>query len=151
MFLNALQQQKGTKWNNPLNYCIFKKNHHLIVQTVCARPSLASWSIFSACSCCAWNLAVLKEVPHCLPQTSFRSTKSTLPLPALGFKAQLPSLQTSGCSAATSVFVHGEVEENHLPDLPPPSSAHFFVSAAKKVVNPERGGPLLFRPCWNRV
>lgn len=126
MFLNTLQQQQETKWNNPLNYCIFKKNHHLVIQTVCAKPSLASWSIFSPSSCCAWNLAVLKELPCCLPQTSFRSTESTLHLPALGFKAQLPALQTSDCSAAKSVFVHGEVKENHLPDLPPPSPALFL-------------------------
>lgn len=151
MFLNTLQQQKGTKRNNPLNDCIFKKNHHLVVQTVCARPSLASRAIFSPCSCCVWNLAVLKEVPHCLPQTSFWFTKSTLTLPALGLKAQLPSPQTSDCSATTGVFVHGEVEENRLPDFPLPSSALFFLSAMKKLVNPRRGGVLFFRPCWNRV
>lgn len=106
MFLNILQQHKETKWNNPLNYCIFKKNHHLIVQMVCARASLASCSIFSSSSCCRWNLAVSKELPLCLPQTSFWSTNGTLSLPAWGFKAQLTHLEISVCSATTSVFVH---------------------------------------------
>lgn len=146
MLLNALQQQEETKWNNPLNYCIFKKNHHLVVQTVCARPSLASWAIFSPCSCCAWNLAVLKEVPRCLPQALFWSTKSTLPLPALGFKAQLPSLQTSDCSV---YFFMRKWRKNTCQI----SLLHhqFFFFYLPWLVNPTRGGVLLFRPCWNSL
>lgn len=105
MFLNTSQQQKETKWNNPLNYYIFKKNHNLVVRVVCARPSLASQAIFSPSSCCVWCLAVLKEVTCCLPQASSQSTESQSPLTlsAQFFKSQQPSLQTSDCSATTSV------------------------------------------------
>lgn len=144
MFLNALQQQKETKRNNPLNYCVFKKNH-LVVQLLCAGLLLASWFIFSPCSYCTWNLVVLKE--SCLPQTSIQFTKSTLPFPTSGFKTHLWELETVLQSPAYLLMgkwrkITCQISLFH-------HQLFFFVCASsmKKVVNPVKSGVLLFRPC----
>jgi len=89
MFLNTSLQQKETKLNNSLNYCVFKKNHHLIVCIVCTRPSLASQPIFSPRSHYAQSGAMLKEVPCCLPRSP-QSTESLLTLPAFFFRYKTP-------------------------------------------------------------
>lgn len=150
MFLNTLLQQKETKLNSSLNYCIFKKNHHLIVCIVCGRPSLASQPIFSPCSHYAQSGAMLKEVPCCLPKCP-QSKESPLPLPSrflffvLGPKSLFANKRLL-CNHQLSMGSGGTSPASSS------SSAAHFVSARNKMtlfLPSQSRCPKSYKESWN--